>query len=699
MSNYGYFNNGKGKGGKGKGYGKGFSNGYQNSYSSNSFSYNQQNSWNQSSAPNADDPFKLCFKCGTPNHDSGSCIMDYESKKWGVLRNSAFECKKAIMDEARQTDFYARTFNTTPKSAQLDTTLPDNAQYPVLLTGITPDMRIETIDQLGGLFSGFIKSVPYTKAGSIFIYVSCVLFYETEKEQKKACKALANYEINNKSVYASLTTRRVAKTLSKGIGKSKGKTPAAQSCMIVKRNRDGSKSKVGEPKDSDSSSSSESSSSESSSSSSSSSSDSSDPDHKKSKKKKKKEKKKHAKSSKDKGKERVHEEPSKLKVHVVKPGKNGKAASQQMDLDTENSSCQPNTASDEILKTISKHDEDIKGLFFQVRETREDVKMVSSRLEKHIDDLPGLLDSSSSKMLTHLAQMLGKDSIVPPSTQNIVIQDSPNPAALRKKVGATYIVEDENNGDENSVPGFDLNLIGSDSEMSGREVESPEHCPIVEMDGSLGPSPSAYTAKKKKKGKGKGSLEIATIPAKGPKSKCPLKITPPAQVGNKFDNGPSSHVASSSGLEKLPQHPGSSVDPSKRLSFSFTPPIQAPSLRVPHDGPIKQLVPGQKVTFTLEPDRNARVECGIVYKECPTDLSYLIMKMEPRHLYRFERPTVEQMDNAIPVPHYLVEVIPDDLNIDDLVHMMSTLNRRKTQSSAALARNNGRISPIQRTLV
>ena len=102
------------------------------------------------------------------------------------------------------------------------------------------------------------------------------------------------------------------------------------------------------------------------------------------------------------------------------------------------------------------------------------------------------------------------------------------------------------------------------------------------------------------------------------------------------------------------------------------------------------------MTFTTEPDRNARVDCGIILKEVPKDLSYLVMRMEPRHLCRFTRPSPEQSANAIPVPHFLVEGIPDSMDIYELVQMLTLINRRKVNTSRIQAKNNGRVSPIQR---
>ena len=207
-----------------------------------------------------------------------------------------------------------------------------------------------------------------------------------------------------------------------------------------------------------------------------------------------------------------------------------------------------------------------------------------------------------------------------------------------------------------------------------------------------------------KKGKGKNQLVqnwlVATVPAKQGANLKKAEYTPPRLVPTLNDNGPSSHLPSSStGQIQNRESPtiGPTVDPSKRLSFSFTPPLIVPGLRVPQDGPIKQFAPGQKVTYTNDPDRNSRVECGVIFKEVPKDLSYMVIRMEPRHLYRFTRPTQAQIDNAVPIPHYLIEGIPEDTLIDELVHMLSTLNRRKVNSSRIAAKHNGRVSPLQRS--
>jgi len=57
-----------------------------------------------------------------------------------------------------------------------------------------------------------------------------------------------------------------------------------------------------------------------------------------------------------------------------------------------------------------------------------------------------------------------------------------------------------------------------------------------------------------------------------------------------------------------------------------------------------------------------------------------------------------QAQYTIPVPHYLLESIPETMVIDELVYMLTTFNRRKTKASCHAARNNGRVSPIQRSL-
>lgn len=696
MAYKGYNNGyGKGKGGNGKGYGKGSfgnnsNNYYQNSQfvTTNSNGYNNQywanqNSQNQSS----DDPYRLCFKCGLCTHDAGSCPNDYDSRKWGIIRNAAWEGKKAMIDESRQSDFFARTFKATPKAAQLDTALPDNSHFPVLLTGITPDVRIEAITQLGNLFSGFIKAVPYTQPGSIFVFVTCVLFYESEKEAKKAAKALAHYEINDKTVFASTTTRRIAKKIAKGIGKGKVPKPVSNESIIVRRNKDGSRSKIGaKGKEDSSDSSSESSSSSSSSSTTSSSSSNSSMDGKKAKKDKKKKKKRKAKQAKDsdktapvsrKGKERMEDKPS-----TKQP--------KYMDVDSEENPLSLCTNdSDIMVQAIKQHDTDIKGLYSQVRDTRDDINKVSNRLEKHIDSLPSLLDNTSNKMLSSLTKLLKIESWVPPSSGGILIQDSPNPGDKR---GKKANLEDEYNVVDEDVP----------DSMQEDDKEDPIRDPYSDGDGETDEEgikelvpPKQQSARKAKE---KDANVVATVPAKKSKVNKNAQYTPPRAVPNLIDNGPSSHIPSSSGRASSTETPtvGPVIDPSKRLSFSFTPPLIMPGIRIPDNGPIKQFTPGQKVTFTTVPDRSARVECGIILKEVPKDLSYMVMKMEPRHLYRFTHPNAELVANAFPVPHYLIEAVHETMDVDELVQMLSIMNRRKVNASRIAAKGNGRISPIQR---